>query len=146
VQVPTAACTPFPDCFIQPALFNFNSGVEGEFESTRLASGLVEGFEAFTSLDDGPASFRSPIGEIVFVVTERVDRHDEGIEGSILTEIDGYLDNDLVFIGIDDLPDPAFVPAFAPEPSTGASGLAAIATLAMLRARRRPSRSQAGSV
>ena len=136
-EVPTAQCTPFPSCFVQPALESFNMGVDAEIESTRLQSGMVQGFEAFTAAPDGPVSFRSPIGEIVFVVTDRVDRHTEGLEGSILTVIDGYLDNSLNFVGIDDLPDPAFVPGFAPEPGAGLLALAAGATLATLRNRTR---------
>jgi hypothetical protein len=138
--IPTVDCTPFPACFTQPVLNNADPGIEAEIESTRFQSGLAQGFEAFNAIptqSDGPVSFRSPIGRIVFLVTDRVARDTMDLEGSILTDSDGYLDNDGNFVGLEDLPNPALVPGFAPEPGAPALALAALATVAWLRRSRR---------
>jgi hypothetical protein len=136
--IPTVECTPFPACFEQSELNNADPGIDAEIESSRFQSGMAQGFEAFnaSSTQPGPVSFRSPIGRIVFLVTDHVARDAMDLEGSILTDSDGYLDNALNFVGLEDLPHPAFVPGFAPEPRAGALALAALATVAWLRGSR----------
>ena len=145
-NVPTNACDPIPNCLLPPKLTNLTMGIGTVIESTPSQPGLVPSFEATTAANDGPASFRSPIGEIIFLVTPNVSADGIDLEGSILTAVDGYIDNDSIDIGIDDLPDPAFEPGFAPEPTTGSLGLAALATLAWLRSRRTRWTRQSGCV
>lgn len=138
-HVATVSCTPFPECFSDfgPELVNLTVGVEEENESDAMNGGSVVGFEAVAVDKHGPNDITILIGRIVFDVTENITGAGPNIEGSILTDIDGYLDSDLIFVGIDDLPNPALVPGFAPEPREALLAAAAMTTLALLRRRRR---------
>ena len=140
--VPTLDCEPLPACFTQNPLANLSVGVETETDSSGSVPGLVGSFEATEKSPEGPIDFMSPIGHITFVVTDNVASDGVDLEGSVLTDVDGYIDNAFDFVVVDDLPDPALVPGFAavtfaPEPGSGSLAAAAALSLAWLRRRMR---------
>ncbi len=145
-DIPTLECEPFPSCFSQNPLTNVTMGVvETETESDADTAGLVGSFEAIAKAIDGPVDFMSPVGRITFQVTDNVDTNGPDLEGSVLTGTDGYLDNNLDFVGIDDMPSPLVTPGFAavsllPEPGASSLAAGALVTLAWLRRRARTTR------
>ena len=132
----------------EPAgLMNLTSGIELEVDSSNGIGGRAEGFEAVT-LGTGPANITLPIGQITFVVTDNVAADGDDLEGSILTLFDGYEDNFNNFVGVADLPNPAFSPGFAavPEPNRALLAAAALATLAILRSRQQSPQKTPGTL
>ncbi len=143
-HVADIACNPFPECFTNfgPQLINFNAGIEAENESDDMNPGSAEGFEADAVGAEGPSDITIRIGRIIFDVTENVLADRADIEGSLFFTAfdDGYLDNNLDFVGPADLPHPDFTPGFAPEPSGGLLAAAAMTTIAWLHRRRQSAR------
>ena len=133
------SCMPFPECFTEfRAMINNNEGIEAESESDDMNPGIAGGFEAIAVDAPGPSDITIRIGRIIFDVTENVSGDGADIEGSLFFTAfdDGYLDNNLDFVGPADLPHPDFTPGFAPEPSGGLLAAAAMTTIAWLHRRR----------
>jgi len=135
------------DCFddFGPTLTNLSGGVTSADDSDGANAGLVVGFEASAPVegpDAGPVNLSFRAGRIVFLVTDNVQSDGADLAGSLLSEVDGYLDNSLVDeIIASELPDPGLVPGFAnvdaPEPSPSLLAAAGLGIVSMLRRARR---------